>query len=236
MALFVLCFFAVIAIVAAEETGDEHVDHDELICETEVCIEEASKVKGCLNESVDPCENFYEFACGNFREITNKSEYSKFSSYSMIENRVQKQLRPFFTEQSPLFDTKPFKLVKYFNLACMNRKSIEERGIQPLLDIFNEFSSWPIVIGNRWSDNKNEIESSTNLGENVKKNVTRNSKECKKRSHSLWSDHIWNWTEILKKFRRIGFDMNFIFKLDVATNAENSKYVLSVSNITRFIR
>lgn len=230
MTLFVLCFLAAIAIAAPEGTVYEQGKHDEITCATKVCIEEATIVKGCLNESADPCENFYEFACGNFRKITKKSEYTKFSAYSIIENLVQKQLHPVFNEQSPLFDSKPFQLVKNFNLACMNGEMIESRGIQPLLHIFHEFSSWPIVIGNRWSDD--EIKSVTSFAHYERKNVTlANSNGCKRRSRSLWSEHIWNWPEMLRKFRRVGFDTNFIFKLDVVPNSENSNYILGVSNI-----
>ena len=35
---------------------------------TQECVELSALVLGGLNESVDPCDNMYEFACGNWIE------------------------------------------------------------------------------------------------------------------------------------------------------------------------
>lgn len=42
------------------------------MCETAGCVKAASKVLKYLDENVDPCDNFYEFACGKYlQEISN---------------------------------------------------------------------------------------------------------------------------------------------------------------------
>lgn len=39
-------------------------------CETVGCVKAASTVLKYLDEDVDPCDNFYEFACGNYLRDT----------------------------------------------------------------------------------------------------------------------------------------------------------------------
>lgn len=38
-----------------------------LYCDTPGCAVAASKMLGYIDESQDPCENFYNFACGQYR-------------------------------------------------------------------------------------------------------------------------------------------------------------------------
>ncbi|KAK9869343.1 hypothetical protein WA026_003100 [Henosepilachna vigintioctopunctata] len=40
------------------------------VCLTSSCVHAASEIMDRLNESVDPCEDFYSFACGGYIEKT----------------------------------------------------------------------------------------------------------------------------------------------------------------------
>ena len=41
------------------------------VCTTRQCAETATRILRGLNESVDPCEDFYQFACGNWIQSNN---------------------------------------------------------------------------------------------------------------------------------------------------------------------
>ena len=36
------------------------------VCESQACWEESAAFKATMDLNVDPCENFYDFACGKF--------------------------------------------------------------------------------------------------------------------------------------------------------------------------
>ena len=42
-----------------EQTGDD-------VCLTDGCIQLSAQIAASMNQSVDPCEDFYEFSCGNW--------------------------------------------------------------------------------------------------------------------------------------------------------------------------
>ena len=36
------------------------------VCQTDACFDAAAKILGAMDEEVDPCEDFYNFTCGNW--------------------------------------------------------------------------------------------------------------------------------------------------------------------------
>lgn len=122
-------------------------------CETRGCVMAASKIIEYLDESIDPCDNFYEFACGNYLRNTKipKDKVSVDLS-STVDDLVREQLRSIINEPAQCNESKPFRLAKYLNAACLNQSIIEESGIKPLADILEAFGGWPVVKGDLWSD------------------------------------------------------------------------------------
>jgi hypothetical protein len=52
---------------AQEELCGEHTTSS-AVCQREQCIMAASRMRTSLNPTTDPCNNFYEFACGGWSE------------------------------------------------------------------------------------------------------------------------------------------------------------------------
>ena len=48
-------------------------------------------------------------------------------------------------------DPKPFRLAKSMYQACMNRDSIEARGIAPLTSVIRAMGGWPVLEGDSWN-------------------------------------------------------------------------------------
>lgn len=98
---------------------------DKEVCHTPGCIHSASKVLNAIDSSIEPCDDFYHFACGNFVKETNiPDEKVSVNTFSIIGDLLQEQLRSLVSEEPRADEAKPFRLAKDFFKACMNKSEL----------------------------------------------------------------------------------------------------------------
>lgn len=129
-------------------------------CEEPSYVRAAVGMMDKMDESIDPCDNFYQFACGKYLQNTIlPADKVIVDSFSTVRDLVQEQLRTIINEEVQANESKPFRLAKNFNQACLNLSIIAERGEKPLADILESYGGWPVVKGDSWSEaNWNWIE------------------------------------------------------------------------------
>ena len=87
----------------------------------EVCVAASSILKS-MDPAVEPCDDFYKFACGKFVKNTLiPDEKSTVNRFSIVNDQLQEQLRTVIEEPISPQDKKPFRLVKNLFKACMNK-------------------------------------------------------------------------------------------------------------------
>lgn len=95
---------------------------DSEFCLTSGCIHASSLMLEQLDETVEPCDDFYNFACGKFiRESIIPDEKVAVSAFSVTGDKLQEQLRTLISEPVNANEIEPFKLVKKLYKACMNK-------------------------------------------------------------------------------------------------------------------
>jgi len=123
------------------------------VCVTSGCIHTASQVLKNLDESINPCDDFYKFACGGFLEKTIIPNDKSFHiSFNIIADELIEQLKNVIDGPSDPDEPKSFTLVKKFYNVCMNTSAIESDNLQTAKSVFKWLGGWPVLDGSEWQE------------------------------------------------------------------------------------
>ncbi|CAO1406059.1 unnamed protein product [Diamesa serratosioi] len=163
--IFLYLINVFIAVALSMETSEKTIE----VCLTAGCVEAAQSISMHMDQTVDPCDDFYHFACGSFVNETIIPDDKIFvDTFSIILDKVLDQLRTLINVPVNDSEIDPFKLVKKVYKSCMNTSLIQDRGIKPLVEIHETLKGWPILKGDKWNESswswQNASLTSSNLG------------------------------------------------------------------------
>lgn len=124
------------------------------ICDSPQCVRETVKILNAIDFNVNPCDNFYDFACGNFVSTTQiPDDKNEVDSLTEIHDEVQLQLQAILEGESNATTTEveSIKLARSFYKSCMNETRLEERSVEPFLQTIDTFGGWPVLKGDAWN-------------------------------------------------------------------------------------
>lgn len=130
------------------------------VCRTSGCKTLAELLKSNLNETVDPCDDFYTFACGSWLNRTSSylpppGEIS-FSQPNVYGRKSKLELRPILESKSTNETIEAVRKVKEFYKLCMDTDEINRMGAAPLLALVEKTGGWNLIdggIAGEWSIN-----------------------------------------------------------------------------------
>lgn len=113
----------------------------------------AAAVLKDMDSTVEPCEDFYQFACGNFikKAVIPEGVAQVMRATEMLD-KINDQVHHLLQQPTFESDAPPLRMVKQLYAACMNTTQIEKVGMQPLIDQVESLGGWPVVKGGSWNE------------------------------------------------------------------------------------
>ncbi|KAK7068963.1 Endothelin-converting enzyme 2 [Halocaridina rubra] len=122
----------------------------ENICLTSECVMLAGSVLSSMDQRIDPCENFYNYACGGW-VVKNPIPEGKptWGTLTKLSSDNQMILRSAL-ESPKKTQSKTEEKARIFYRSCMDvNKTIEKLGSKPVVELVEMMGSWS--ISGNWS-------------------------------------------------------------------------------------
>ncbi|KAF5273621.1 hypothetical protein FQR65_LT04620 [Abscondita terminalis] len=133
--------------------------NNNVLCLTSSCIVTASRSLEYFNTEIDPCVDFYSFACGAFlEESILPDEGSEKTLLTDVSELVNKQLHEVIKESKTNKLESRVSLIKLLN-RCLHVDGNTNHEVENVKSLLNSLGDWPILVGTKWDESKfNEIE------------------------------------------------------------------------------
>ena len=80
-----------LSIVSAKTTPYLSVEQpfvESTVCQTKQCLAKGQSLNANLNRSVDPCHDFYSFACGGWEALHNITDNESVDMFGIVQDEI----------------------------------------------------------------------------------------------------------------------------------------------------
>jgi len=106
-----------------------------------------------MDLTVDPCDDFYQYACGGFdKRVRIPDDRSSRSQFAIIDDELDEQLREILESNATEGGSLVFHQARDHYASCMDLDRLDSIGLKPLQDLLKTFGGWP-VLENNWDEN-----------------------------------------------------------------------------------
>ena len=120
------------------------------VCLTAECVQTAASLLSAMDKSVDPCDDFFEFACGtwNKRHVIPEDR-SSVSTFEVLADQLQIILKGLLEGPAAKDDSQISQESKHLYQSCVNISQIVKIGDDPLRISLENLGGWPLTFMDR---------------------------------------------------------------------------------------
>ncbi|KAH8384026.1 hypothetical protein KR009_011738, partial [Drosophila setifemur] len=114
----------------------------------------AAEMESFMDRSVDPCTDFYSFACGNYERINSAQTLQVLTTgifESLTKGLNRKILKMLHATNDP-HDTPEDRQVKHFYESCLGIEELSSVYNKKMKQLIAEFGAMPVLEGRAWRE------------------------------------------------------------------------------------
>ncbi|KFU94964.1 Neprilysin [Chaetura pelagica] len=125
-----------------------YATYDDGVCKTPDCIKSAARILQNMDSTAEPCNDFYQYACGGWlkRNVIPETS-SRYSNFDILRDELEVVLKDVLDTPSSN-DITAVQKAKTLYRSCINETAIDGRGGQPLISLLPNVSDWPVATAN----------------------------------------------------------------------------------------
>uniref|UniRef100_A0A8C0QCP9 Endothelin-converting enzyme 1 n=1 Tax=Canis lupus familiaris TaxID=9615 RepID=A0A8C0QCP9_CANLF len=115
------------------------------VCLSEACISVTSSILSSMDPTVDPCQDFFTYACGGWIKANPVPDgHSRWGTFSNLWEHNQAIIKHLLENSTASVSEAERKAQVYYH-ACMNETRIEELKAKPLMELIEKLGGWNIT-------------------------------------------------------------------------------------------
>lgn len=130
----------------------------EQVCYSPECVQASAYILSKMDRTVDPCQDFYRYTCGNWMKTTKiPPSRSHYNIFSEIDDQNKQKIKAILEKSSAMIQKNQSsaveKAITYYHI-CMDEDTVEKQGVDPVIKFIRDLHSWPLTSahGLTWTE------------------------------------------------------------------------------------
>lgn len=149
-----LLIFVILVLAVIIHTDEHRLNESRVIsidnnqpCLNKSCVHIASGILEAMNTSVDPCEDFYAYACDGWVKANPIPDgKGTWNNFNKLEQKNQLVIKHVLEQPSENLKSKAEKKAKIYYESCLDvNDTVEELGAKPLIELLRKIGGWNIT-------------------------------------------------------------------------------------------